>query len=537
MRSMVVADMERGAGMMVIDPHGDLFHDLLGLVPKHRMKDVVVLDPTAREHVVGLNLLECKHEDEAHFVARELGTIVQRMIIDKHGAAAAGPWMGPLFFMHMQMNMLLAMSNPDDPGTLIEFNAIFSSDDYWKRWLPLRSRDPKLVRWVEEVLPKANYLKRNSDQFCLGEWISTKFEDFVFDPRMRNIFGQKKSTLDMRSLMDDGKILLVNLAKGQLTEANSHFLGMVLLAKLQAAAMTRADSPVASRRPFYVYVDEFQAICTQNFISLLSEGRKFGLRLVLVNQFLSQIENPRIMQGVKGNVATHIAFRTGREDAEELEQVFLPAFDRLDLSNLPNWHACVRTSVNGQVTAPFLLRTMVPGAAPSDSVRERVLEESRRHYARSRAEVEEEISRSLGGNAAERVILSDYYKQQWRLIFDRRNKLLELLVGFGQSDDVYKKSLEALKEMRRDWRELSNLAEKTPWATPDNPEVDKAKEEIKKLREKIARIQEQFHAPESCQFTTAELLELIHTTLDRSVYWGLVETYLEKTVGGTSVGK
>lgn len=536
LRSMVVADMERGAGMVVIDPHGDLFHDLLGLVPEHRIKDVVVIDPTDRDHVVGLNLLECKHEDEAHFVARELGAIIQRMIIDKHGSVA-NEWMGPMFFMHMQMNMLLAMSNPDDPGTLIEFHEIFGSPNYWKRWLPLRSRDPKLLRWVEETLPKTDYLKRGSDSNAsIGEWIACKFDDFVFDPRMRNIFGQKKSTLDMRRLMDDGKILLVNLAKGQLTEQNSHFLGMVLLAKLQAAAMSRADMPVASRKPFYVYVDEFQAITTENFISLLSEGRKFGVRLVLANQFLSQISNSRIIQGVKGNVATHIAFRTGREDAEELEQVFLPAFDRLDLSNLPNWHACVHTTVNGQVTAPFLLRTIAPGVDPSESVRERVIEESRRHYTRPRAEVEAEIARGLGGNAAEHLKLTEYYKQQWRFIFDRRNKLLELLVGFGQSDDVYKQSLESLKEMRRYWRELSNLAENTPWTTPDNLEVAQAKEEIKKLRERIASIQEKFHASESSPFTTAELLELIHTTLDRGIYWGLVETYLEKTVGGTSGG-
>ncbi len=397
LRSMIAADMQRGAGMLVIDPHGDLFHDLLGLIPEDRIKDVVVLDPTDRDHVVGLNLLECAREEEMHFIAKEIGSIIQRLILDKHGPGAA-EWMGPIFSTHMQMNLLLAMSNPADPGTLVEYHEIFNGGEFWKRWLPLQSSDPKLSRWVEQTLPKTDYLKRGTDNnISLGEWISTKFDDFVFDPRMRNIFGQKRSTINLRQIMDDGKILLVNLAKGQLTELNAHFLGMVLLAKLQAAAMSRADIPVDSRRPFYVYVDEFQSITTENFISLLSEGRKFGVRLVLANQFLSQISNPRIIQGVKGNVATHVAFRTGREDAEALEPVFLPAFDRLDLANLPNWHACARTTVAGQVTPPFLLRTIAPEENPSESIRQRVIEHSRRHHTRPRAAVTSKSSAATNG--------------------------------------------------------------------------------------------------------------------------------------------
>lgn len=393
--SMIIEDMRAGRGLAVIDPHGDLYHELLRHVPKSREKDLVLLDPSDPERVPGLNLLECESESERHFVVREAREIIEKLIMDQYGHKSP-EYMGPAFYQHMQMNMLLTMSDPDKPGTLLDFYQIFQRKDHWKRWLPLRWKDPRLASWVENNLPNVDYLKRGGDNGATwGEYLSSKFEDFVFDPLLRNIFGQQRSTIHMREIMDQGKILLVNLSKGQLAEQNARFLGYVLMAKIKAAAMARADIPPSKRRLFFLYVDEFQSLATSNFIPMLSESRKYGLSLVLANQFVSQIADDRIMNGIFGNVGTHVCFRVGREDAEKLEPQFGPSFDRSDLANLPNWHACVRTTVDGRVTAPFTLRTNPLPAAESDSQRiTDLVAAAKAACTRPRAEVEEEIRRA-----------------------------------------------------------------------------------------------------------------------------------------------
>lgn len=395
LRTMILNDIAAGRGLVVLDPHGDLFRDLLQHIPTHRAKDIVVFDPTDMNHPVGLNLLECNGDDERYFVVREMRAILERLMHDQFGRASA-EWMGPVFFQHMQMNMLLAMSNDADPGTLLEFYQIFQSKDYWKRWTPLKWADSRLRTWVESNLPNCDYMRRGSDnQPTWGEYLSTKFDDFVFDPKLRLIFGQKRSTIRLRKIMDEGKILLVNLAKGELAELNSRFLGMVLLAKIQAAAMSRSDLPLEKRRLFHVYVDEFQSIATGNFISMLSEARKFGLALVLANQFLTQMRDDKIMAGVCGNVGTQFCFRVGRADAEALEPQFVPYFDRFDLGNLPNWTACVRTTVHGQVTPPFTLRTVPYPHSKDVALASDIIANSRARHTRPRAQVEEEIARSI----------------------------------------------------------------------------------------------------------------------------------------------
>jgi hypothetical protein len=395
LKTMIVADMVAGKGLAVIDPHGDLFDELLTHIPKERINDVVILDPTDMEYPVGLNMLECPNEEMRHFVVREMRAIMERLIRDQYEHAAAEV-AGPAFYQHMQMNMLLAMSNPDDPGTLLEFYEIFQHEDYWRRWVPLRWTEPQLERWTKQNLPNIDYTKRYNDTMTWGEYLSSKFDDFVFDPKLRLIFGQKRSTIDLRRIMDEGKILLVNLAKGELTEANARFLGMVLMAKVMAAAMSRAELPVERRRMFYLYVDEFQSLATQSFVLLLSEARKFGLGLILANQFLSQIKDERIVQAIFGNVGTLISFRVGQADAQLLEPLFAPFFDRFDLSNLPNWHACVKTTVGGQVVTPFTLRTTLKFATtPDPQIAEQARNHSRKQYGRPRQQVEEEIKRSL----------------------------------------------------------------------------------------------------------------------------------------------
>lgn len=396
LKQMALADMAAGRGLAVIDPHGDLFDDLLGLIPEHRRQDVVVLDPTDTEFPVGLNVLECRDEESRYAMAREMRAVMERLLDDQYGHQSA-EFAGPFFYQHMQMNLLLAMSDPDDPGTLLEFYQIYQSKHYWRRWLPLKWDDVKLKRWTSN-LANTDYTRRgSSNEATMGEYLSNKFEDFVFDPRLRLMFGQKRSTFDIHRLMNEGKILLVNLAKGKLTEANARFLGMVLMGMIQSAAMGRVHLPVAQRWPFYLYVDEFQSIATENFVLMLSEARKFGLGLVLANQFLSQIEDSRIVQSIFGNVGTQIAFRVSSADAEILEAQFAPHFDRHDLSNLSNWTACVKTQVAGQVVAPFSLRTHISEVGADKAVAERVRAASQKQYGRPSAQVKAEIDRSLEG--------------------------------------------------------------------------------------------------------------------------------------------
>jgi len=395
LKSMIIEDMHKGRGLAVIDPHGDLFEELLNYVPENRHDDVVILDPTDTEYPVGLNLLECSSPEERYYIAREMKAIIERLLQDQYTYQST-EYAGPVFYQHMQMNMLLAMSDPDNPGTLLEFHAIFMSDEYWKKWLPLKWKDIKLEAWVNNVLPHTKYTQKSGENMSYGEYLSSKFEDFVFDPKLRLIFGQKYSTIKLNEIMDKGKILLVNLAKVELSEANSRFLGMILMAKIYTAAMQRVALPQKKRRVFYLYVDEFQSLATQNFILLLSEARKFGLGLILANQFVSQIKDERITQSIFGNVGTLICFRVGQIDGNALEPHFLPFLDKYDLTNLPNWHAFVKTMAHGQVIPPFTLHTVLPQKERQSTINGSLIKDlSRIKYGRKRSEVEKEIKKSL----------------------------------------------------------------------------------------------------------------------------------------------
>ncbi|MBP9824175.1 MAG: type IV secretion system DNA-binding domain-containing protein [Thermoanaerobaculia bacterium] len=398
LRSMVLSDIEAGEGVCLIDPHGDLYKEILENIPPKRWNDVVALDPTDTDWPVGLNLLEYSSEDQRHFLVQELLGIMTRLLHDEYGSQATGQFAGPMFYQNVRMNLLLAMSRPDDPGTLLEFHAIFQSPDYWKRWLPLALEDAQLRFWVDNVLTRTDYLKPGSDGPSLGSYVSSKFDSFVFDPMLRLLFAQKRSTIHFDEIMDGGKILLVNLAKGLLTETNSRFLGMVLLAKLQAAVMARARKRRDERRPFYLYVDEFQSLATSSFVGLLSEARKFGVGMVLANQFLTQVEDQRIVDSILGNAGTLICFRLGQPDAKAMEARLSPTFLASDLQNLPNFHACVATLARGDTLRPFSMRTLYRGVdnPEAERVRREVVGRSRARNARPRIEVEAEIAKSLG---------------------------------------------------------------------------------------------------------------------------------------------
>ena len=219
LKSMILGDIANDKGVAVIDPHGDLFNELLDFIPKRRVKDVVLVDPLDMAFPMGFNLLACSDLSQRIFIAREIKAIMHRLLHDSFDEISNN-CIGPVFYKHVQIDLLLAMSNPDNPGTLLEFYKIFQHTDYWIRWLPLKWNDPMLEDWVKEVLPNMEYTFRTrTDNTSMGEYVGSKFDEFILDPWLQLIFGQKESTIDLGDIMDNGKILLINLVKGLLGEA------------------------------------------------------------------------------------------------------------------------------------------------------------------------------------------------------------------------------------------------------------------------------------------------------------------------------
>lgn len=406
LKTMIASDMESGNGLAVIDPHGEFYKDLLSIVPLNRKDDVVLIDPSDFQYPVGLNLLEVRDGEERDLVVKELRAIFKRYIREFF-EISSGEYYGPVFFQHVQSNLLLAMSDIENPGTIIEFFNIFMETDFWRRWLPLKWTNQQLTNWTDVVLPKTDYNAINrSDGSRYGDYFAAKFMDFVNDTRINNIFGQPRSTIDIEKAVRDNKIILINLSKGLLGEANSTLLGMILLAKITATLMARAKDISLDKKvtPFYLYVDEFQNIASENFSILLAEARKFGLGLILANQYLSQISDHKIRDSILGNVGTMISFRLGLEDAQILESQFLPSFSKENLCNLPNYNAVMRTNVDGERVVPTTFTTIRPNIPTNVTSADSLREGSRKKYGTPRPLAEEIVKYSL---ASTRSIIID----------------------------------------------------------------------------------------------------------------------------------
>lgn len=382
LKTMILADMKAGNGLAVIDPHGELYDDLLALIPENRKNDVVLLDPSETEFPVGFNLLQVKHDDEREAVIKEMRAILKRYIFEYYSITDGG-YAGPVFFQHIQNNLLLASSDINNPGTILEANNIFIKPGYYKRWLPLKWQNHILSDWVTNSLPNIDYQSFSRDGGMYGDYFSGKLSDFTNDPRVSLIFGQPYSTIDIADIIEKKKILLINLSKGLLGEASASLLGMILMAKFSTAFMERRKYLEEGKKltPFYLYVDEFQNIATENFSILLSEARKFGLGLILANQFISQVREKNIREAIFGNVGTLISFRLGIDDAQIMESQFLPHFNSQDICNLPNYHAIIRTNIEGRRTTPCNFHTVLPEYSDQHSDKKEIVDISRQKYS------------------------------------------------------------------------------------------------------------------------------------------------------------
>jgi len=384
LKDLIYQDMKSGKGLCFMDPHGDAVEDLLQMVPPERAEDVIYFRPSDVDRPMGLNLLEAKTEDQKHFAATAVINMMYKLF-DPYKTGIVGPR-----FEHAVRNaMLTAMS--DEGSTFIEVMRILTDARFVQELLP-KVTDPIVRRyWTDQIAQTSDFHKSE-----VLDYITSKFGRFVTNKMIRNIIGQSESSFSFRDAMDNGKILFINLSKGELGEENSSFLGLVLVPRLLMAAMSRADMPSDQRRDFYLYVDEFQNFATPDFAQILSESRKYHLGLCVANQFIGQVDED-VKNAIFGNVGTLISYRVGVSDANYLAREYAPVFSEDDLLNIEKYHVYIKTIVNNEPVPPFsmnLFKDMARQKAMMNPKMSEIIHEmSRLKYGRDIRLVESEIAR------------------------------------------------------------------------------------------------------------------------------------------------
>ena len=373
-------DIKAGHGVAVVEPHGDLIERILQNIPRERIDDVIVFDPSDLERPMCLNMLEVKDESMKDMAVQEMIAIFYKLFPPE--------MIGPMFEHHMRNAMLTLMSDPEQPGSIIEIPRMFSDADFQNKW---RSKitDPVVMSyWINEVDKTSDFHKSE----MLGYLIS-KVGRFVENEMMRNIIGQQRNSFDFREVMDKKKILLVNLSKGKTGDVNSELLGLIIVSKLQMAALGRADMPEEDRNDFYLYIDEFQNFITDSIATILSEARKYRLNLIIAHQYVGQLvknNDTKIKDAVFGNVGTMFVARIGPEDVEVFEKIYNPEFTGYDLMNSDKFTWYVKMIVDNAQEKPFTMNIFV--APKGDKKLASAIKElSRLKYGRNRQIVQEEI--------------------------------------------------------------------------------------------------------------------------------------------------
>lgn len=378
---MALQDIKAGRGICFIDPH-DTFESILERIPPERAEDVIYFDPSVTDRPMGFNVMECERDEQKDFVTSSIINLMYKLY-DPYKTGIVGPR-----FEHAIRNIMLTVMT--EPGaTFIEIVRCLTDPSYVNMLLP-KVKDPMVKRYWTDQIAQTNDFHKSE----VLDYIVSKFGRFITNTMMRNIIGQSTSSFDFRKAMDEGKILIINLAKGTIGEENSAFLGLVLIPKILIAAMSRQDIPEEKRRDFFLYVDEFQNFATQDFAVIMSEARKYHLNLCVANQFISQMDD-EVKNAVFGNVGTIASFRVGISDANFLVNQFKPEFNEHDLLNLGTGEIYMKTLVNGIPRKPFSLKVAAsekkkPG---NPKMAEMIKRLSSLKYGRPRAIVETEIAR------------------------------------------------------------------------------------------------------------------------------------------------
>lgn len=405
MKNMMVQDMNAGKGLCVIDPHGELAQYALSMIPQERAQDVVYFNPGDTEYPLGLNMLEFDplKPEQKTFVANEMLAIVKSLFTDIPEA------FGPMFELYFKNAILLltdvyqkkfTANGSVHTGiahlmpTLAEIPKVLTDANYRK--VLLQDEDNPLVKnfWKEE----AEKAGGDAALANMAPYITSKLTPFLANDYLRPIVGQPVSALKFRTILDEQKILIVNLSKGQIGEINANLLGMIVVGKILMAALSRTDVDESMRKDFYLYIDEFQNVTTSSIATILSEARKYRLDLIIAHQYVNQLRED-IRNAVFGNVGSMVAFRIGAEDAEFLQKQFDPVFSTQDLINIDNFKAHVKLLIQNQTSRPFNIMT-IQEKEGRPAVATALAKLSGRMYGRPRAQIESEIRTNYQTSAA-----------------------------------------------------------------------------------------------------------------------------------------
>ena len=388
--SLARQDMARGDGVCVIDPHGDLIEDLLLYVPKERAKDVIVFDPSDSERPMGLNILEAETSEQADMASSQATEIFIKIFGDEI--------FGPRIQHYFRNACLTLMDDKEEGATLIDVPRMFTDDEFMKYKVSKVTNPVVKSFWDHEY---ANTGDRERQEMI--PYFSSKFGPFITNTMMRNTIGQTKSAFNFRKAMDEQKILLINLSKGKIGELNTQLLGLVMVAQIQMAAMSRVDMKEDDRKDFYLYVDEFQNFATDTFCSILSEARKYRLCLIMAHQYINQLvvskggsSSSAIRDAVFGNVGTLQTFKVGAEDGEYFAKEYAPVLTEQDIIGISNYKAYIKLNIKNATSRPFSLETIYSTEGSNEKVRKIVKEYSRLKYGRKKIFVDQEITARIG---------------------------------------------------------------------------------------------------------------------------------------------
>ncbi|PIR66787.1 MAG: hypothetical protein COU51_02115 [Parcubacteria group bacterium CG10_big_fil_rev_8_21_14_0_10_36_14] len=383
---MAIQDIKSGKGLCIIDPHGDLAEDLLNHIPKERAEDLIYFNPADLRRPMGLNLLEYdpNYPEQKTFVINEMINILDKL----YDLKTTG---GPMFEQYIRNAMLLIMEDPESGSTLMEISKVLADADFRKYKLTKCHDQIVYDFWTKEA-------EKAGGEAALANmvpYITSKLNQFISNETMRPIIGQQNSAFNFREAMDSKKIILVNLSKGKIGELNSYLLGLIIVGKILAAALSRADLSEKERKSFYLYIDEFQNYTTDSISIILSEARKYGLGLIIAHQYIGQLTkggDTSIRDAVFGNAGTMVAFRIGADDAEYLEREFSPVFSARDLINIESRNAYIKLLIDNTASRPFSMQTL-PLPLSNQILGEKIMQLARLKYGKNRKLVELEIKK------------------------------------------------------------------------------------------------------------------------------------------------
>ncbi|MBI2636451.1 type IV secretion system DNA-binding domain-containing protein [Candidatus Peregrinibacteria bacterium] len=385
-------DISANEGLCVVDPHGDLIEDCLAHVPKERAKDVVVFDPSDIERPMGLNLLEAKTPEEKDRASLDAMEIFIKLF--------GNEIFGPRIQHYFRNGCLTLMDDEEEGATLIDVPRLYVDDEF-QRYKVSKCKNVVVRSFWEHEIAKTGAREKEE----MIPYFSAKFGPFVTNSTMRNIIGQPKSAFSIRKIMDDGKVLLVNLSKGKIGDVNAQLLGLIFVNKVNMAALSRADTPQKDRKRFYLYVDEFQNFITDAFATILSEARKYELALIMAHQYIGQLvgktaeyeqASTKMRDAVFGNVGTIMSFKIGAEDAEYMAKEMAPVLSEQDVIGIPNFHCYCKLNINNTTSRPFSIATIYDESNRNDKLAALVKEYSRMKFGRKRVFVDQEIEDRIG---------------------------------------------------------------------------------------------------------------------------------------------